>query len=121
MAYSVVIGAGRLADPLAARWCRCSACSCCRKNVPHEDNRLVRRRCKRVYEPVLRWALAQPRDGDRRVALAALLASCALVPQLGSEFLPELNEGSIWVNVAVPAGGVGDRGGERMLRRMRAC
>ena len=27
-----------------------------------------------------------------------------LVPQLGSEFLPELNEGSIWVNFTLPPG-----------------
>ena len=26
------------------------------------------------------------------------------MPQLGSEFLPELNEGSIWVNLTLPPG-----------------
>src|SRR5207302_1288109 len=28
----------------------------------------------------------------------------ALVPRLGTEFLPELNEGTIWVNANMPAG-----------------
>ena len=68
----------------------------------HEDNAVVRA-CKRVYEPLLDWALRR-----RRIvviaALALLAASLALVPRLGTEFLPELNEGTIWVNVNMPAG-----------------
>ncbi len=68
----------------------------------HEDNAVVRA-CKRVYEPLLDWALRH-----RRIvviaALAVLAASLALVPRLGTEFLPELNEGTIWVNVNMPAG-----------------
>lgn len=67
-----------------------------------EDNALVRF-CKRLYGPVLDWALRR-----RRLvigaAVVALLASLALVPRLGTEFLPELNEGTIWVNVDLPAG-----------------
>ena len=68
----------------------------------HEDNTLVRF-CKSVYQPVLDWAL-----GHRRLvigaALIVLAGSLALVPRLGTEFLPELNEGTIWVNVDLPAG-----------------
>ncbi len=68
----------------------------------HEDNAVVRG-CKRLYEPLLTWALRR-----RRIvvgaALVALVASLALVPRLGTEFLPELNEGTIWVNVNMPAG-----------------
>ena len=37
-------------------------------------------------------------------AVCALAGSLALAPQLGSEFLPELNEGSIWVNLTLPPG-----------------
>ena len=68
-----------------------------KKKLPHEDNRLVRW-CKRAYEPALAWALTR----SRLVLVsagAALAASLAVVPQLGTEFLPELNEGSIWINV----------------------
>ena len=68
-----------------------------RKKLPHHDNALVER-CKRIYEPVLRWAL-----DHKGVVLAAsgaaLVASLVAAPQLGTEFLPELNEGSIWLNV----------------------
>ena len=52
--------------------------------------RVVRRR----YEPVLRWALR--RRGTVVVgALTALVMSLALVPFLGTEFVPPLEEGSI--------------------------
>ena len=80
--------------PLLAYWML-------RKGIPHGDNRLVAA-AKRVYEPVLDWAMAQP----RKVVLMAVLAfSLGLVAaaRLGSEFLPELNEGTIWVNVRLPA------------------
>ena len=72
-----------------------------RKKIPHEDNRLVGW-CKARYEPVLRWALARKRMVVGG-AVAALLGSLALGASLGSEFLPVLNEGAVWMNVALPA------------------
>ena len=67
------------------------------KKLPHHDNALVER-CKALYEPALNWAL-----GRRKLvvlgATAALVASLAAAPQLGTEFLPELNEGALWLNV----------------------
>src|SRR5713101_4637567 len=73
-----------------------------RKNLPRQENLLVRL-CKRLYRPALDWAL----DHRRLVlgsAIIALAASLAVAPKLGTEFLPELNEGTIWVNIALPAG-----------------
>jgi cobalt-zinc-cadmium resistance protein CzcA len=68
-----------------------------RKNVAHEENRLVQR-CKKIYRPALEWSLRH-----RRIvvgaAIGAFALSLAAVPHLGTEFLPELNEGSIWINV----------------------
>jgi cobalt-zinc-cadmium resistance protein CzcA len=72
-----------------------------KEDLPEEENALVRA-CKRVYEPALIWALNHKRVVIG-VALAALAASFAVVPKLGTEFLPELNEGSIWINVTLPA------------------
>src|SRR5207249_8637455 len=71
-----------------------------RRGLSEKDN-LVVRLAKRVYRPVLVAAI------DHKavvigLSLAALAASLSLVPQLGSEFLPELNEGSIWVNLTLP-------------------
>ena len=70
------------------------------KNLPHEDNRLVRA-CKRLYAPALAWVIQRP----RRVlagAVLCLVAAGLLAATLGSEFLPELDEGSIWVNASLP-------------------
>jgi len=73
-----------------------------RKNVSHGDN-LVVAACRRIYRPVLGWAL-----GHRRAvisgAVVTLLAGLAAATQLGTEFLPELNEGAIWININLPAG-----------------
>jgi len=71
-----------------------------KKNLPHEDNRLVRW-CKHIYTPALHWALHHPKL-VLGIAGAALAGSLALATQLGSEFLPELDEGSIWVNATLP-------------------
>jgi cobalt-zinc-cadmium resistance protein CzcA len=70
------------------------------KKVPHEENALMRRLAA-WYQPALAWAIAHTRQ-VLLAALAALAVSLALVPQLGSEFLPELNEGSIWINLTLP-------------------
>jgi len=72
-----------------------------RKRLPHEEN-IIARAAKRVYEPVLDWALSHRKTviGAAVIALAAGLASSSF---LGSEFLPELNEGTIWINVMLPS------------------
>jgi len=72
-----------------------------RRNLPHEENALVRF-CKRIYQPSLEWALGHKKTVVV-AGLAALAASFAVVPKLGTEFLPELNEGQIWVNIMLPS------------------
>ena len=72
-----------------------------RKKIPHEENALVRR-IKRPYVSSLRWALAHPKFVISST-LIALAVSLLLSTRLGTEFLPELNEGTIWVNVNLPA------------------
>src|SRR5437016_2154963 len=71
-----------------------------RKNLPEGENALVHA-CKRVYEPALAWAIGNKKK-VLGTALIALAVSLAAVPKLGTEFLPELNEGSIWINVNLP-------------------
>jgi len=72
------------------------------KSGVNEENALVRW-CKRVYRPLVARAL-EHRTLVLGAALVALLASLSLVPRLGTEFLPELNEGSIWINIMLPPG-----------------
>ena len=89
------------------------------KQLPHGDNALVNW-CKRRYEPVLAWAL----DHWRMVvaiAVGALLASLVVASRLGSEFLPELNEGSIWINLPLPPSVSVDEArdmGRRLLKKL---
>jgi cobalt-zinc-cadmium resistance protein CzcA len=99
MAYSVVsalVGALVLSLTLVPLLCAVML----RRNLPERENVLVLA-ARRAYEPALRWALAH-RRAVLGLALAALAGSLALLPRLGTEFLPELNEGAVWVNVTLP-------------------
>ncbi len=73
-----------------------------RRGEEEKENVIVRY-AHRAYRAVLTPALSRPRI-VLLVAGVALVATLMLVPQLGSEFLPELNEGSIWVNFTLPPG-----------------
>lgn len=87
-----------------------------RKNLPHGDNRLVEN-LKARYKPWLERAIAR-RKAVIGAAVAALASSLALTPMLGSEFLPELNEGSIWLNVTLqPSSSITEA--QLMARRIR--
>ncbi|MGE3296395.1 MAG: efflux RND transporter permease subunit [Porticoccaceae bacterium] len=68
-----------------------------------ERDTLLMRWVKRGYLPLLAWSLA-----NRRAvvvgAVALLLASLALFPLLGKEFMPQLQEGSImWRVTSIPS------------------
>ncbi|MDE2585438.1 MAG: efflux RND transporter permease subunit, partial [Betaproteobacteria bacterium] len=58
-------------------------------------------RLQERYRQIMAWA-----DGHRRrviaVSLGILVLSLALVPHLGSEFLPKLDEGNIWLTITLP-------------------
>src|SRR5574343_1295396 len=88
-----------------------------RNHVPHEETKLMHWFMNR-YEPALKWVLAHAKR-VLAVALGALAITAALVPQLGTEFLPELNEGPIWINITLPTSVSVDeaRGELRKLRR----
>jgi cobalt-zinc-cadmium resistance protein CzcA len=71
----------------------------------------------RVYRPLLAWAL-----GHRRAvvtgALLTFLATLGVLPFLGSEFLPKLDEGALWVRVNMP-GSIGPTEAATVVRRVR--
>ncbi len=66
-----------------------------------ESETIVVRALRSAYTPVLRWALA-----NRKAVLAAgilfLAAAGFLVPRLGTEFLPALEEGNLWIRASMP-------------------
>ena len=70
-----------------------------KQELSHTEPGIVRH-AKGIYAPALRWSL-----GHRKTVLGAAAAALAVAigvgSQLGSEFLPELNEGSVWLNVTL--------------------
>ena len=95
--------------PLLAYWML-------RKGIPHGDNGLVMR-AKAIYEPVLNWAIDQPRK-IVLIGLACFAVSLVAASRLGSEFLPELNEGTFWVNWDMPSSVSQEEAG-KILRKAR--
>ena len=117
MAYSVVsalIGALILSLTLVPLLCSVML----KRNLPEKENFLVHA-ARGIYEPSLAWALSHRRTVIG-IALGALAASLALVPRLGTEFLPELNEGSIWVNLTYPTS-VSVSEAQELSRRVRTA
>ena len=70
--------------------------------VAHGDNAVVRF-CRSIYEPILNSALRR-RRAVLGTAVVGLLLSLVAATRLGSEFLPELNEGTLWVSTNLPPG-----------------
>jgi heavy metal efflux system protein len=70
-----------------------------RGKLSHAEPGVVRI-SKGIYAPALKWALEH-----RKIVLSAagvaLAGALVVGSQLGSEFLPELNEGSVWLNVSL--------------------
>jgi heavy metal efflux system protein len=67
----------------------------------HEVETILVRVLRFIYEPVLRWSL----DHRRTMALIGLvfLGVIGLIAtRLGSEFLPHLEEGNLWIRVQLP-------------------
>jgi len=87
-----------------------------RKSVSEKEN-LVVRVCKRSYRPALIWALAH-RWTVIAAAVVLLAASFITMSRLGSEFLPELNEGTMWVNINFPPG-ISINEAKRLAARVR--
>ncbi len=68
-------------------------CSLVLKHGSEEDPWIVRQ-AKNIYAPTLRWALGH-RTLVLALAISALIGALALVPSLGTEFIPILNEGTL--------------------------
>jgi cobalt-zinc-cadmium resistance protein CzcA len=80
--------------PLLAYWML-------RRKLPHGDNKLVAT-LKGVYAPILDWALTR-RKHVVIIALSLFGFAMVAASRLGSEFLPELNEGTFWANFDMPS------------------
>ena len=66
-----------------------------------EDDTVIVRTMRQLYLSTLRWAL----DHSSLVvglAVALLCIAAAIVPMLGGEFMPALEEGNLWVRATMP-------------------
>jgi heavy metal efflux system protein len=75
------------------------------------------RAIRRVYSPVLRWALRR-RKLTVGLGMAFLLVATLLLPRIGTEFLPSLEEGNLWIRASMPPT-ISLEAGMKMVDRMR--
>lgn len=67
----------------------------------HEENNAVMRFVNRIYVPASETALRRPRT-SLAVALGIALLAVVLFPLLGTEFMPTLEEGNLWIRATLP-------------------
>ncbi|MBL6617630.1 MAG: efflux RND transporter permease subunit [Reyranella sp.] len=67
----------------------------------HEVETAVVRYLRRIYTVALRWSLAHV-GPTLAIGAAFLIASGLLATRLGTEFLPALEEGNLWIRAAMP-------------------
>ncbi|MFO0756994.1 MAG: CusA/CzcA family heavy metal efflux RND transporter [Byssovorax sp.] len=72
-----------------------------RRPKPHRESPLLRW-SRAAYEPTLSFAMKSPAL-VMVLAFGALISGITLLPRLGSEFLPELNEGALYVTFSLPS------------------
>jgi len=82
-----------------------------------ETETAIVRFVRRLYQPAVEFALA---NRILTLGVAALLLVMALVTArgLGSEFLPHLEEGNLWIRASMPAS-ISLEGGDAYVNRMR--
>jgi cobalt-zinc-cadmium resistance protein CzcA len=66
-----------------------------------ETETLFVRAIRRIYTPVLRWALARRRT-TVGIGVGFLLLAALLLTRVGTEFLPALEEGNLWIRASMP-------------------
>src|SRR5262249_36682613 len=87
-----------------------------RRARPLPDSPLLRW-ARRAWEPVIRFSMPRP-EIVLTLAVAALAATVTLLARLGTEFLPELNEGALYVTLTLP-GNMSLTAGRRLVPLLR--
>ncbi|MBY0404744.1 MAG: efflux RND transporter permease subunit, partial [Cyanobacteria bacterium] len=70
-----------------------------RKKLVHRESIIIKY-ARKIYGPTLRWTLRKPAPMIT-IASLGLLMALFLFSQTGSEFLPQLEEGNIWLRATV--------------------
>ncbi len=82
-----------------------------------EAETVIVRALRGTYVPVLRWSLTH-RKIMLAIAVVFLAVVAFLTTRLGSEFLPALEEGNLWIRASMPPT-IGLEAGEPATRKMR--
>jgi len=82
-----------------------------------EAETIVVQALRRIYAPVLHWSLTH-RKTMLIIGAVFLTATGLLTLRLGSEFLPALEEGNLWIRASMPPT-IGLEAGEPATRKMR--
>jgi cobalt-zinc-cadmium resistance protein CzcA len=82
-----------------------------------EAETIVVRALRRIYSPILRWSLSH-RMIMTAVALGCLALFGLTMTRLGTEFLPALEEGNLWIRVTMPPT-ISLEAGMPLVNRMR--
>ena len=88
-----------------------------------ERDSVAMRFLARVYDPVFAWTVAHARTAAP-LALVPIVASVALFPMLGREFMPKLEEGNFWIRATLPMSISLDQSAKyvgRMRNILRGC
>ncbi len=88
-----------------------------------EKDSFVMRILARAYEPVFAWTVSHARMAAP-LALLPILATLALFPMLGREFMPKLEEGNFWIRATLPMSISLDQSAKyvgRMRNILRGC
>lgn len=67
----------------------------------NEVETLLVRTLRSIYSPILRWSLVN-RKVTVAIGLAFLMVSGLVASRLGTEFLPALEEGNLWIRATMP-------------------
>ncbi len=86
------------------------------KKIEEKETRIVSA-IRRAYTPLLDWALCR-RKTTLAIGLAFLAFSGSLLPFIGSEFLPALEEGNLWIRATMPTTMSLEAGADK-VKRMR--
>lgn len=70
------------------------------KHIKETETWLMRR-LREIYSPILRWALLNQRI-TVGLGVGFLVFAALLVPRIGTEFLPPLEEGNLWIRATMP-------------------
>jgi len=86
------------------------------KHIDEKETAIVQK-LRAYYRPVLQWALAHIR-GTVMIGVLFLCVSVVLFFRIGSEFLPTLEEGNLWIRASLPPT-ISLEAGSPVIDRMR--